>query len=80
FRENCVRVFLCPDIYGCNLAGYKLIAPTIISMTRPSKLPEEWEVIPDTPVGIVTLEEFETVLQLMTSRRRVQYAGGFEYI
>ncbi len=40
------------------------------SKKRPSKLPEEWEVIPDTHEGIVTQEEFDTVQQLMTSRRR----------
>ena len=28
------------------------------SRKRPSKLPEEWEVIPDTHEGIVTQEEF----------------------
>ena len=50
------------------------------SKKRPSKLPEEWEVIPDTHEGIVTQEEFDTVQQLMTSRRREQNAGGFENI
>ena len=37
-------------------------------------------VIPDTHEGIVTQEEFDTVQQLMTSRRREQNAGGFENI
>ncbi len=50
------------------------------SKKRPSKLPEEWEVISDTHEGIVTQEEFDTVQQLMTSRRREQNAGGFENI
>ena len=50
------------------------------SRKRLSKLPEEWEVIPDTHEGIVTQEEFDTVQRLMTSRRREQNAGGFENI
>ena len=36
--------------------------------------------IPDTHEGIVTQEEFDTVQQLMTSRRREQNAGGFKNI
>ena len=36
--------------------------------------------ISDTHEGIVTQEEFDTVQQLMTSRRREQNAGGFENI
>ena len=38
------------------------------SKKRPSKLPEEWEVIPNTYEGIVTQEEFDIVQQLITSR------------
>lgn len=48
----------------------KRIAANMKSKKRPSKLPEEWEVIPNTHEGIVTQEEFDTVQQLMTSRRR----------
>ena len=47
------------------------------SKKRPSKLPEEWEVIPDTHEGIVTQEEFDIVQQLITSRRLPQNKGGF---
>ena len=50
------------------------------SKKRPSKLPEEWEVIPDTHEGIVTQEEFDTVQQLITSRRLPENKGGFENI
>ena len=50
------------------------------SRKRLSKLPEEWEVIPDTHEGIVTQEEFDTVQRLMTSRRREENAGGFKNI
>jgi hypothetical protein len=50
------------------------------SKKRPSKLPEEWEVIPDTHEGIVMQEEFDTVQQLITSRRLPENKGGFENI
>ena len=62
------------------LAGYKRIAANMKSKKRPSKLPEEWEVIPDTHEGIVTQEEFDTVQQLITSRRLPENKGGFENI
>ncbi len=63
------------------MLGYKRIChANSKSRKRPSKLPEEWEVIPDTHEGIVTQEEFDTVQQLITSRRREQNAGGFENI
>ena len=80
WSENSVRGILRSPIYAGNLAGYKRIAANMKSKKRPSKLPEEWEVIPNTHEGIVTQEEFDTVQQLMTSRRREQNAGGFENI
>ena len=80
WSENSIRGILRSPIYAGNLAGYKRIAANMKSKKRPSKLPEEWEVIPDTHEGIVTQEEFDTVQQLMTSRRREQNAGGFENI
>ena len=80
WSENSVRGILRSPIYAGNLAGYKRIAANMKSKKRPSKLPEEWEVILDTHEGIVTQEEFDTVQQLMTSRRREQNAGGFENI
>ena len=70
WSENSVRNILRSPIYAGNLAGYKRIAANMKSKKRPSKLPEEWEVIPNTHEGIVTQEEFDTVQQLMTSRRR----------
>ena len=80
WSENSVRGILRSPIYAGNLAGYKRIAANMKSKKRPSKLPEEWEVIPDTHEGIVTQEEFDTVQQLMTSRRREKNAGGFKNI
>ncbi len=80
WSENSMRSILRSPIYAGNLAGYKRIAANMKSKKRPSKLPEEWEVIPDTHEGIVTQEEFDTVQQLMTSRRREKNKGGFENI
>ena len=78
--ENSVRNILRSPIYAGNLVGYKRVAVSMKSKKRPSKLPEDWEVIPNTHEGIVTQEEFDTVQQLMTSRRRERNAGGFENI
>ena len=80
WSENSVRSILRSPIYAGNLAGYKRIAANMKSKKRPSKLPEEWEVIPDTHEGIVTQEEFDTVQQLITSRRLPENKGGFENI
>ena len=77
WSENSVRGILRSPIYAGNLAGYKRIAANMKSKKRPSKLPEEWEVIPDTHEGIVTQEEFDIVQQLITSRRLPQNKGGF---
>ena len=65
---NSVRSILRSPIYAGNLVGYKRIAANMKSKKRPSKLPEEWEVIPNTHEGIVTQEEFDIVQQLITSR------------
>ncbi|HBG5183286.1 TPA: recombinase family protein [Clostridioides difficile] len=80
WSENSVRGILRSPIYAGNLAGYKRIAANMKSKKRPSKLPEEWEVIPNTHEGIVTQEEFDIVQQLMTSRRREKNKAGFENI
>ena len=80
WSENSVRGILRSPIYAGNLAGYKRIAANMKSKKRPSKLPEEWEVIPDTHEGIVTQEEFDNVQQLITSRRLPENKGGFENI
>ena len=80
WSENSVRGILRSPIYAGNLAGYKRIAANMKSKKRLSKLPEEWEVISDTHEGIVTQEEFDTVQQLITSRRLPENKGGFENI
>ncbi len=74
-EKNTQRRQLDALLDGMSDTGIRIVTA---SKKRPSKLPEEWEVIPDTHEGIVTQEEFDTVQQLMTSRRREQNAGGFE--
>lgn len=80
WSENSVRQILRSPVYAGNLVGYKRIAPNMKCKKRPSKLPEEWEVIPNTHEGIVTQEEFDTVQRLMTSRRRNTYENKFDNI
>lgn len=75
WSENSVRQILRSPIYAGNLVGYKRIAANMKSKKRPSKLPEEWEVIPNTHEGIVTQAEFDTVQKLMTSRRKTASTG-----
>ena len=72
-EKNTQRRQLDALLDGMSDTGIRIVTA---SKKRPSKLPEEWEVIPDTHEGIVTQEEFDTVQQLMTSRRREQNAGG----
>ena len=50
------------------------------SKKRPSRLPEEWEVIPNTHEGIVTQAQFDIVQRMMTSRRRDKGGSGFDNI
>lgn len=70
WSENSVRGILRSPVYAGNLVGYKRIAVNMKSKKRPSTLPEEWEVIPNTHEGIVSQETFDTVQQMITSRRK----------
>ena len=45
------------------------------SKKRPSRKPEDWEIIKDTHEGIVSQEDFDLVQSLMTSRRRDKGTG-----
>lgn len=62
------------------LVGYKRVAVSMKSKKRPSRLPEEWEVIPNTHEGIVTQAQFDIVQRMMTSRRRDKGGSGFDNI
>jgi len=75
WSENSVRSILRNPVYAGNLAGYKRPAISMKNNKRPSKLPEDWEVIPNTHEGIVTQEEFDIVQKLMTSRRKKSSSG-----
>lgn len=77
WNNNSVRQILRNPTYAGDLVGYKRVAVSMKSKKRPSRLPEEWEVIPDTHEAIVPREVFNTVQQMMTSRRKEQNDGGF---
>ena len=80
WSNNSVRNILRSPVYAGNLVGYRRVAVSMKSKKKLYRLPEEWEVIHNTHEGIVTQAEFDTVQQLMTSRRREQNAGGFKNI
>ena len=80
WSNNSVRAILRSPVYAGNLVGYKRVAVSMKSKKRPSKLPEEWEVIPNTHEGIITQEQFDTVQRLITSRRRDKGNSGFNNI
>ena len=80
WSNNSVRAILRSPVYAGNLVGYKRVAVSMKSKKRPSRLPEEWEVIPNTHEGIVTQAQFDTVQRLMTSRRRDKGGSGFDNI
>jgi site-specific DNA recombinase len=75
WSENSVRSILRSPIYAGNLVGYKRVSVSMKSKKRPSTLPEDWEVIPNTHEGIVAQNEFDTVQKLMTSRRKKTDTG-----
>ena len=77
WSDNSVRQILRNPTYAGDLVGYKRISINMKSKKRPSKLPEEWEVVPGTHEGIITREEFDTVQRMITSRRREMNQGGF---
>lgn len=80
WSENSVRQILRSPIYAGHLVGFKRVAPNMKSKKRPSVLPEEWEVVPNTHEAIVTQEEFDKVQRLMTSRRRTQSENPFDNV
>ena len=75
WSENSVRMILRSPVYAGHLVGYKRPAVSMKSRKRPSRLPEDWEVIPNTHEGIVSQEVFDTVQKLITSRRKKTESG-----
>lgn len=80
WSNNSVRSILRSPVYAGNLVGYKRVAVNMKSKKRSSKLPEEWEVVPNTHEGIITQEQFDTVQRLIISRRRDKGKSGFDNI
>ena len=77
WSNNSVRQILRNPTYAGDLVGYKRIAVSMKSRKRPSKLPEEWEVVTDTHEAIVPKVIFDTVQKMMNSRRYEKNDGGF---
>ena len=75
WSENSVRSILRCAVYAGNITGYKRPAVSMKSKKRPSRKPEEWEVIMNTHEGIVSQKDFDLVQGLMTSRRRDKGTG-----
>jgi hypothetical protein len=75
WTENGVRMILRSPTYAGHLVGYKRPAISMKSKKRPSRLPEDWEVVRNTHEPIVTQAEFDTVQRLMTSRRHENPTG-----
>lgn len=80
WSENSVRGVLRNPVYAGNLAGYKRPIVSMKSKKRLSRLPEEWETVNHTHVGIITQEEFDTVQKLMTRRRKETDKYGFDNV
>ena len=70
WSENSVRGILRSPIYAGNLAGYKRIAANMKSKKRPSKLPEEWEVI---------RHQFDRLCQMALKGEAVNYYKHMDY-
>jgi DNA invertase Pin-like site-specific DNA recombinase len=75
WSENSVRGILRSPVYAGHLVGYKRPAVSMKSRKRPSRLPEDWEVVPNTHEPIVPQETFDTVQRLITSRRSKGESG-----
>jgi len=75
WSENSVRGILRSPVYAGHLAGYKRPTINMKSRKRPSRLPEEWETVKNTHEGIVSQEVFDTVQNLITSRRSKNKSG-----
>ena len=75
WSENSVRMILRGPVYAGHLTGYKRPAVSMKSRKRPSRLPEEWETVQGTHVGIVSQEDFDTVQELVTGRRGKGQSG-----
>jgi len=75
WSENSVRMILRSAVYAGHLTGYKRPTINMKSSKRPSRLPEEWETVQNTHEGIVSQEIFDTVQNLITSRRKKGNSG-----
>jgi DNA invertase Pin-like site-specific DNA recombinase len=79
WTENSVRNILRSAVYAGHLTGYKRPTISLKSKKRPSRLPEDWEVIENTHEAIINQRDFDTVQSMMTSRRH-EPLGEFDNI
>ena len=75
WSNNSVRDILRSPVYAGHITGYKRPAISMKSGKRPSRLPEEWEIIENTHEGIVSQNDFDTVQRLITNRRTKNKSG-----
>lgn len=68
WTENAIRQILRSPTYAGNLTGYKRVSVGMKSKKRLSRMPDEWEVVPNTHEGIVSQVEFDRVQDLMNAR------------
>lgn len=70
WTENAVRQILRSPTYAGNLTGYKRVSVGMKSKKKLSRLPDEWEVVPNTHEGIVSQVEFDMVQDMMNARSK----------
>ena len=75
WSNNSVRAILRSPVYAGNLVGYKRVAVSMKSKKRPSRLPEEWEVIPNSGFdnifsGILKCADCGYAMRAMSANRR----------
>ena len=80
WSENSVRSILRSPTYAGHLTAYKRPAMSMKSKKRPSRLPEDWEIIKNTHEAIVSEDDFYLVQKLITGRRDKANKSGYENV
>lgn len=80
WSENSVRQVLRSPTYAGHLTAYKRPCVSMKIKKRPSRLPEEWEIIKNTHEAIVSQEDFDLVQRLMTCRRDKKNISGYDNV
>lgn len=80
WSENSVRQILRSPTYAGHLTAYKRPSISMKVKKRPSRLPEEWQIIKNTHEAIVNQEDFDVVQRLMTCRRDKKNSSGYDNV